>query len=112
MGSWMKVNGEVIHNSRAIDNYMESESLYFVSEKDKKYLYAITTQWPGNSLKIKNIKPQNGTKIKLLGYEKALEWNDLGEEGTEILIPTDLQSEENRPCDYAWVFKFKGEEVK
>ncbi len=112
VGVWMKVNGEVIHNSRAINNYMETETLYFVSERDKKHLYAITTQWPGNSMKIKNVRPKSGTKIKMLGYEKALEWNDLGEEGTEILIPADLQNEENRPCDYAWVFKMKGEEVK
>lgn len=112
VGKWMKINGEVIHNSRAINNYMETETLYFVSERDKKHLYAITTQWPGNSIKIKNVRPKSGTKIKMLGYEKALEWNDLGEEGTEILIPADLQKEENRPCDYAWVFKMKGEEVK
>jgi len=112
VGVWMKVNGEVIHNSRAINNYMETETLYFVSERDKKHFYALTTQWPGNSIKIKNVRPKSGTKIKMLGYEKAMEWNDLGEEGTEILIPADLQNEENRPCDYAWVFKMKGEEVK
>jgi hypothetical protein len=107
----MKVNGEVIHNSRAIENYMESESLYYVSEKEKKHYYAITTVWPGSSVIIKNIKPQKGAKVKMLGFSEILEWNDLGEEGTEILIPESLQEEDNRPCDYAWVFKMKGEEV-
>ena len=111
IGDWMKVNGEVIHNTRAIKNYKETETLYYVSEKNKKHLYAITTQWPGNSIRIKNIKPQKGSKIKMLGYPEALEWKDLGEEGTEIIIPDVLQEEENRPCNYAWVLKIKGEQV-
>ncbi len=111
VGKWMKVNGEVIHNSRAIKNYMESESLYYVSEKDKKHYYAIATVWPGSSVIIKNIKPQKGAKVKMLGYSEILEWKDLGQEGTEILIPESLQEEDNRPCEYAWVFKMKGEEV-
>jgi len=37
-----------------------------------------------------------------------LTWNDLKNEGIEIIIPEVLQNESSRPGKYAWVFKMKG----
>jgi len=111
MGDWMSVNGDIIYGSRPLDNFMEHEHLYFISDKDHKHLYAVTTRWPGTSLKMKYIKPDPGSEIFLLGYPHPLEWSDLGADGIEIMIPDDLQDEQNRPCAYAWVFKMEGDEV-
>ncbi len=111
IGDWMKINGEIVHNSGAVKNFRESDSLYYVKSKNGEWLYAVTTEWPGESLVIHNIKPDDGTDIHMLGYEEALEWQTLPDGGVKIMIPAALQKPENRPCKYAWVFKMKGEEV-
>ncbi len=112
MGQWMTVNGEIIHNSRSVKNYRESEFLYYLTDKKAKIYYAITTTWPGVSLNIKYILPKKGSKIKMLGYPEPLEWKNMGPEGIEILIPEALQEVSGRPCQHAWVFKISGKEVE
>ena len=112
VGEWMRINGEVIHNSGAVKNYMETETLYYVSDKEKEHFYAIATEWPGNFLELKYVKPEPGSEIFLLGISESLEWENLGADGIKILIPENLQEPANRPCDFAWVFKMRGEEVE
>jgi hypothetical protein len=43
----------------------------------------------------------------MLGYDKPLKWNYTGDGGVRIEIPDALQSPENRPCEYAWTFRFE-----
>jgi alpha-L-fucosidase len=111
IGDWMNINGEIVHNSGSIKNYMENDSLYYAKSKDGIWLYAITTRWPGKRLVIHNIIPKKDTEVKLLGYEHPLEWNDLGPDGVAIIIPDELQQADQRPCSYAWVFKMAGTEL-
>jgi alpha-L-fucosidase len=108
MGDWMKVNGEVIHKSRGVKNYRESENLYDIKSKDGKWIYAITTAWPGETLTAKYLVPEENSKVTLLGYSKPLKWKKLPGTGIQIQIPASLQDPVNRPCKYAWVFKMKG----
>lgn len=110
IGEWMDINGEIIHNSGSIKNYRETESLYYLTSKDKKYMYAVSTKWPGSTLNIKYVQPNTDSEVYLLGYDFPLEWTDMGEKGTIIQIPDELQNEENRPCQFAWVFKMQGKE--
>lgn len=108
IGEWMDINREIIHNSGSIKNYRETESLYYLTSKDKKYMYAVSTKWPGSTLNIKYVQPNTDSEVYLLGYDLPLEWTDRGEKGTIIQIPDELQNEENRSCKFAWVFKIQG----
>ena len=53
------------------------------------------------------VTPKKKSKVRLLGYDKPLKWNLTGDGGVRIEIPEALQSSENRPCEYAWAFKFE-----
>ncbi|UCG27930.1 MAG: alpha-L-fucosidase [Bacteroidales bacterium] len=109
MGQWMKINGEVIHNSRAFRFYREGDDIRLVQSKDGETIYAVTLSWPGSSLTLESIKPDPGSEVKLLGSETPLTWI-INEKGNlEIEIPDNLREEANRPCKYAWTFKIRGE---
>jgi len=111
ISDWMNINGEIVHNSESMKSFMENDSLYYAKSKDGTWLYAITTRWPGKRLVIHNVIPKKDTEVKLLGYEHPLEWNDLGPNGVEIIIPDELQQADQRPGSYAWVFKIAGTEL-
>jgi alpha-L-fucosidase len=112
IGEWMKINSEVIHESGSLKNYKETETLYYVTGKEKKYIYAISTTWPGTSLRVKYVVPDEGTEIELLGFDEPLNWTIGSEEGVIIDIPEKLQEKTNRPCQYAWIFKIEGKPAK
>ncbi len=112
IGAWMKVNGEVIHNSRGTKNYKEGDAIYYIRSNDDKYLYAVLTQWPGKSIQLKYIKPEAGSKIFLLGYDKPLEWEDRQSEGIIFKLPTEWKNTETCQVKHAWVIKMKGQQAK
>ncbi len=111
IGEWMKINGEIVHNSGSLDNYQENDFLYYTKAKDGNLLYAIVTKWPGERLIVRFVKPEPGTDVKLLGYDNALEWQDLGPDGVEIKISDILQKAAHHQKASAWVFKMKGTTV-
>ena len=111
IGKWMKVNSEVIYNSRGTKHYKEGESIYYIKSDDEKYLYAILTEWPGNTIEFKYAKPEVGTEIFLLGYEKPLVWKNNSQEGIVIELPEKWQNPNSRPVNYAWVIKMKGKQA-
>ncbi len=108
MGEWMKINGEVIHNSRTFPFYKEEDDIRLVTSKDGETIYAVAISWPGESLILQSVRPDEGSKIQLLGYSTPIEWNVLKNGDLEILIPENLREETNRPCKYAWTFKITG----
>ncbi len=112
IGKWMKINGEVIHNSRGTKHYREGKSIYYINNDDNKYLYAVFTEWPGNSLHLKYADPEDNSEITLLGYDNALTWEDRHLEGVRVILPDEWQSEQNRPCEHAWVIKMAGKQAK
>ena len=104
IGEWMKVNGEIVYDSRSLKNYKEGSDIYYVTNKSGGVVYVVATSWPGEGLVFKEWQPSAGDKVELLGYGK-LDWKSRAD-GTEISIPGSLQDLNNRPCKYAWVFKF------
>jgi len=56
IGDWMDVNGEIIHNSRGTKHYKESEHVYYVQNEAGTILYAVLTEWPGQSVLLKYTK--------------------------------------------------------
>jgi alpha-L-fucosidase len=104
-GKWLKVNGEGIYGTRARDVWKE-ENIRFTRTKDNKTVFAFVEKWPGNELVIESVTPKKKSKIYLLGYSKPLKWNGVNGKIT-IMIPEELQKDENRPCKYAYTFKIQ-----
>jgi len=106
-GKWLDINGEAIYGTRPRLGtlYKEGEDIYFTRTKDSKYIFAICTQWPGTTLRIQTVHPEEGTDIRLLGYDKTLKWTYCNDCGLVIELPEQLQKDENKPCATAYSFK-------
>jgi alpha-L-fucosidase len=128
IGSWLSVNGEAIYGSRPWKIFGEgvtAENEGMFSEFKSKpytgqdirfttrggYVYAICLDWPGESMWVKNIRPGDGTKISLLGFDEPLEWQWVEGRGLHIMLPAALQKEEARSCKYAYAFRMEGARV-
>jgi alpha-L-fucosidase len=103
-GDWLKINGEAIFSTRPRVNWQEGEYVRFTRSKDKKIVYIISLKWPERTFASKLVVPVKGSKLYMMGVEKALTWR-LKENELVITIPEELQPEENRPCKQAYVFK-------
>ena len=111
IGDWMKINGEVIHNTRGTKHYREGDNIYYVRSKDDQYLYAVLMEWPGRSIHLKYAEPEHNSEMYLLGYEQALEWEDQKEEGIFVELPIDWRDENNRPVNHAFIIKMNGKQA-
>ncbi|MCP3930204.1 MAG: hypothetical protein GY705_14015 [Bacteroidetes bacterium] len=104
MGEWMRTNGEAIYGTRMWKQYKEGKNIRFTS-KGKNTVYVTSLGWPGRVLNLKFIQPQEGSEIKMLGYDEALDWTYDETNGLDIQMPKSLQKATNRPCEHAFVFK-------
>jgi len=62
----------------------------------------------GDTVQISYLQPDEGSEVKLLGYNEALEWNYDEENGLTIQIPEVARSDNS--LNTAWVFKITGSE--
>jgi alpha-L-fucosidase len=108
-GAWLRVNGEAIYATRPREGtlWSEGDSVRFTRSKDRRFMYAILTEWPGREIVLKGVRPKTGSKVTLLGSPSALAWKFDSALGTTIAIPENLQQATNRPCEYAWTLKFE-----
>ena len=104
-GKWLAVNGESIYATRPWNVWHEGENIRFTRTKDHKTLYAISLEWPGDTLTLKSVPADNVAGITLLGYNKPLDWRNDPEVGLIITLPAELQDENKRPCKDAYAFK-------
>ena len=109
MGEWMKINGEVIHSTRTFPFYKEGDDIRLVLSKDGETIYVVALSWPGESLVLQSVRPDEGSEIRLLGSSLPLNWTVKENGDLKIELPESLQKESNRPCKYAWTFKIRGE---
>ncbi|MCX6326642.1 MAG: alpha-L-fucosidase [Bacteroidia bacterium] len=107
MGKWIKVNGEAIYGVRQLKSYKEGDDLRFTISADGKLINAFIMNWPGKQLNIKQIKPNDGSKIRMTGYDIDLKWNYDVEKGLTIELP----DQANLPCKFVWVLKIEGAEI-
>lgn len=105
IGRWLKVNGEGIYNSRPYKVQTENYVSYTQS-KDGQFTYAVIKEWPGHEMFLKNVSAKDGSKIKMLGYDKPIEWINTNK-GLSIKFPEKLQNEKDRPCEYAWILRIE-----
>ena len=103
-GAWLKINGEAIFATRPYLRWHENQNLRFTRTKDKKFVYAISLAWPGETLRSQLLKPKAGSAIRLLGYEHDLKWRMEGD-SLVIELPKELQDASARPCHPAYAFK-------
>jgi alpha-L-fucosidase len=108
-GRWLKVNGEAIYATRSREGtrWAEGDAVRYTRSKDRRFIYAILTKWPGTQLMLKSVQPRPGSKVTLLGSDALLPWRFDSEQGTTITFPQNLQEPRNRPCQYAWSLKME-----
>jgi alpha-L-fucosidase len=111
-GAWLKVNGEAIYatRSRAGTLWSEGETVRYTRSKDRRFVYAIFTAWPGTQLTLKTVRPKEESRVTLLGNHEDLQWKSDSAIGTTITLPENLQHPSNRPCEHAWTVKIEAPE--
>lgn len=110
IGDWLRINGEGIYATRSRMVFREGERIRFTRSKDRKTVYAISMNWPGNDLTLESVRAVPGSEIHLLGVDEPLNWYQ-HDKGLVIEIPPSLQDAQNRPCEHAYVFKIKARPV-
>ncbi|MEO8996428.1 MAG: alpha-L-fucosidase [Nitrosospira sp.] len=100
-GAWLKVNGEAIYATRPRQGtgWSEGTAVRYTRSKDRRFVYAILTTWPGTQLVLKLVRPKAGSKLTLLGSSVVLPWRFDSAQGTVIQLPENLQQGNNRPCE-------------
>jgi alpha-L-fucosidase len=105
-GTWLQVNGEAIYATRARGTaWSEGDTVRLTQSKDRRFVYAITTRWPGREMLLKSVRPRDGSEVTLSGSNARLSWKFDSARGTTIVLPENLQQPGNRPCEYAWSLK-------
>lgn len=112
-GAWLKVNGEAIYATRARNGtyWSEGDGVRYTRSKDRRFVYAILTKWPGTQVRLKSVRPERDSEITLLGSKAVLHWNFDSTQGTTITFPENLQQASNRPCEYAWSLRIQASEA-
>jgi alpha-L-fucosidase len=112
-GAWLKVNGEAIYLTRPREGalWSEGDAVRFTRSKDRRFVYAILTEWPGAQITLKSVRPKEGTMISLLGSQEKIAWSFDSAKGTTITLPENLQLASNRPCEFAWSLKIEAVEA-
>ncbi len=114
LGDWLKVNGEAIYGTRPFKKLCENTQLgqlvWYTMSKDSTRAYAIFFDWPGSETFIcRGAHPVPGSEVRLLGYDRPVEWVDTGERlwGLTARVPAEMiEDPSKRPCRHAWVLKF------
>lgn len=104
MGSWMKVNGEAIYGTRALEPYKEGKVCISKKGNNTIYIYYLADvgeKMPSQIGMTKFSLPK-GAKVSMCGSQTALKWNKT-ETGFSIPIPEKVRN--NPPSKYVWVMK-------
>ena len=105
MGRWMDVNSDAIYGTRAHSQFRD-EKFVFTKKKDSNTLYAIYLAEDNESmpatLSLNNIRPAQGSKIKLLGYSGNIPWQ-LQADG-KLLLRLPAAARAAKLPQEAWVF--------
>ena len=102
IGKWMKRNGEAIYGTHQWKVTNEGKVRYTTKGSD---VYAICTEWPGETLVLKTPKPAAGATVTMLGHPEKVGWRMHGE---NLHIDVPQLTVDKLPCRHAWVFRLPG----
>lgn len=106
-GDWMKVNESGIYNTRPIAPFKEDNICMTQNKEGNVFLFYMAKDDENrvpSEVQITSVYPKAGTKITMLGSDKALTWKKMNK-GFKIMIPEKLRN--NLPCKEAWTFKIE-----
>jgi len=110
IGDWLRTNGEVIYGTEKLKaHFKQGDDICFTKKRGEQIIYAISLKSPKKDLVLKYVKPMEGGKIELIGYDTALNYTYSEEEGLLINIPEDAISTTGN--QFAWSFKIHGVET-
>ena len=110
IGDWLRTNGEVIYGTERLKtHFKQGDDIRFTKKRGEQIIYAISLKSPKKDLVLKYVKPMEGGKIELIGYDTALNYTYSEEEGLLINIPEDAISTTGN--QFAWSFKIHGVET-
>ncbi|MCB0730158.1 MAG: alpha-L-fucosidase [Ignavibacteriae bacterium] len=106
IGEWININGEAIYNTRSISPFNESK-FRFTNKKNTNTVYAIymmedDEKFLPSKILLSSFVPQKGSEINILGYDKPILWEKIGN-GIMVTIPSKLKNSPTSKC--AWVIK-------
>ena len=105
LGAWMRVNGEAIYATRAIEPYADGR-LRLTRGKDGAvhaiYLGEEGEETPPAEIRLSSIRPAAGASVSLLGHEAELAWEPEGE-GFSVAVPEAFR--QGPPCRHAWTLR-------
>jgi alpha-L-fucosidase len=101
LGAWLDQNGEAIYGThpwtRAEGKTSDGIDVRFTQKNANLYV-TLMGDVKGSSVTVTSLKPKPGTKIRLLGYKKPLQWSQAGED-VKVNLPSSL------PGKYAYVLR-------
>lgn len=103
IGEWVTVNDEAIYCTRPVFPYKENNICY-TQKEEMVYAFILAEknqETPEKSILLQNLVPAKGTRVKMLGVEKDLIWEQK-ESFVEVKLPT-----RKLPCKHAWIVKFQ-----
>ena len=110
VGDWVSVNGEAIFAVSSLGtHYKEGEHIRYTKKKGENTYYAISLEKPKGKMVLKNIIPDEGSKIHVLGASEPVTWSYTKDTGLNIQI-TAKQLQEVGITD-AWVLKITGKSI-
>jgi alpha-L-fucosidase len=111
MGDWMEVNSEAIYETERLEHsFKEGENIRYTKQKGDSVFYGILLEQPGETISFSLLRPDEGSEVKVLGYDESLEWEFTEEDKLTIQVPEKVR--ESTDFGPAWVFKVQGSEVE
>jgi len=104
-GSWLKINGEAIYNSKAIAPFRENNICLTQLANGSVYFLYLATEGEKAlpaTVRINSLQPAKEARVTLLGSRMSLRWKKVGD-GFEVSIPESLRKQ--LPCKYVWTIK-------
>ena len=104
-GDWMKINGEGIYNSHALEPYKENNICMTQNPNGSAYFFYLDkedkTSIP-SEIVITSHRPAEGAVVTFLGVKEPLSWK-AEDIGFKVMIPDKIRK--NPPCRHVWTIK-------
>ncbi|HUX97510.1 MAG TPA: alpha-L-fucosidase [Bacteroidales bacterium] len=106
MGQWMKVNGEAIYGTRALEPYKEGKVCISKKGNNTLYIYYLADDGEKmpSQLGMTTFSLPKGAKVSMVGTGTPLKWSKTGT-GFTITIPQKIRNAP--PSKYVWVMEVK-----